>query len=139
MQYFAGVKGRDEIRAEIDVTDGIITTAKLTAIGCLPFLKMVDEYRALIKGEIKNLSAPKTLEHSGLILKELVLKLRGEWDFPYKEAELCHCRAVSCDRVDAAIIFGAKTAEDVAKNTLAGTGCGTCRKNTENIIKYRWG
>ncbi|MDZ4662643.1 MAG: (2Fe-2S)-binding protein [Pseudomonadota bacterium] len=139
MQYFAGVKGRDEVLANMQAESGTITDLKLTAIGCLPFLKLVDEYRSKIKGELKSLMVPRLLDHSSLIIRELMLKLKGEWDFPYKEVMLCHCRAISCARVDAAVIFGSRSAEEVAKSTSAGTGCGTCRKDTENIIRYRLG
>ncbi len=139
MQYFAGVKGRDEVRADIEIKDGVITNSKIMAIGCLPFLKLVDEFRAKITGDVKQISLPKTSDHAALIIKELLLKLMGEWNFPYKDLELCHCRAISCERVDASIVYGARTAEDVAKNSSAGTGCGTCRKDTENIIKFRLG
>lgn len=139
MQYFAGVSGRDEVVANIETKDSLILSSSLKAIGCLPFLHLVDEYRGKIKGEVQNLTPPSSHDHAGLIMRELILKIKGEWDFPYKEVELCHCRAIACEKVDAAILYGAQSAEAVARATSAGTGCGTCRPHTEKIIKYRLG
>ena len=49
----------------------------------------------------------------------------------------CICRAVTCDRVDAAVAEGAATVEAVAEATGAGTGCGTCRDRIANMISER--
>ena len=80
---------------------------------------------------------PKGNSHSDLLLRELILKARGEWNFPYKEDELCHCRAVTTKRIDQSIIAGAHTMEQIRKATSASTGCGTCWPQIEKIIKYR--
>jgi len=49
----------------------------------------------------------------------------------------CICRAVTCDRVDAAVAEGAATVEAVAEATGAGTGCGTCRDRIASMISER--
>ncbi len=49
----------------------------------------------------------------------------------------CICRAVTCDRVDAAVADGAATVEAVAEATGAGTGCGTCRDRIASMISER--
>lgn len=69
-----------------------------------------------------------------LLLNEFILKCRGEFKLAYDEAELCHCRMVLADKVYNAIKQGAKTVEDVARFTLAGTGCGSCRPDSQKIL-----
>jgi bacterioferritin-associated ferredoxin len=50
---------------------------------------------------------------------------------------VCICRAVTEDRVHAAIDQGATTTEAVAEATRAGTGCGGCRDYIEDMIDER--
>ena len=49
----------------------------------------------------------------------------------------CICRAVTSDRVAAAVENGAATVEAVSRATGACTGCGTCRDRIENMIGER--
>ena len=49
----------------------------------------------------------------------------------------CICRAVTDERVCAAIDQGATTVEAVASATGAGTGCGTCRVHLADLIGER--
>ena len=72
-----------------------------------------------------------------LILSEMILKLRGEWNFPYADEELCHCRSIATQTVDQAIIAGAHSPEVVTRQTSASTACGTCRPTVQKIIEYR--
>lgn len=137
MQIFAGVKGRDEVTVDLEVSNDSITRAQVKAIGCLPFLNLINAFKPKLNGLIASLNVPSGVDHSTLILKELILKIKGHWEFPYKEVELCHCRAIPLAKVDAAIIYGAHTVEEVARKTSAGTGCGTCRRDSEKIIKFR--
>lgn len=53
---------------------------------------------------------------------------------PYPEEELCHCRAVKTEKVVRAIVFGAKNVDQIARETSAGTSCGNCRSDSQNII-----
>ncbi len=135
----AGFSGRDELELEAQISDGKIHDAKIRCIGCPQVLNLISQWRGRLKGALAEVSEPSGVDHASLLLKELIQKLKGTWDFPYKEDELCHCRAIACKVVDAAIVYGADTAVKVAAKTSAGTGCGTCRKNTESIIKYRRG
>jgi bacterioferritin-associated ferredoxin len=50
---------------------------------------------------------------------------------------VCICRAVTDDKVYAAIDQGATTTEAVAEVTRAGTGCGSCRDYIEDMIEER--
>jgi bacterioferritin-associated ferredoxin len=49
----------------------------------------------------------------------------------------CICRAVTDDRVNAAIDKGATTIEAVADATGAGTGCGSCQARIGDLIGER--
>lgn len=49
----------------------------------------------------------------------------------------CICRAVTDDRIRTAILLGAGTVEDVARETRASTGCGGCRGKIQDMIDGR--
>jgi NAD(P)H-nitrite reductase large subunit len=131
------LQGRDEITLDLDVVDGEIASARLTGRGCPEMLTLMQAWRPKLKGALAGLEIPQGNSHSEILLREAVLKARGEWDFPYKEDELCHCRAVATAKVDAAIIGGCRTVRAIARETSAGTSCGSCRPDTEAIINYR--
>ncbi|MBC7465442.1 MAG: (2Fe-2S)-binding protein [Bdellovibrio sp.] len=69
-----------------------------------------------------------------LLLNEFILKCRGEFKLAYEDDELCHCRMVLADKVYNAVKQGARSVEDVARFTLAGTGCGSCRSDSQKIL-----
>ncbi len=48
---------------------------------------------------------------------------------------VCLCRNVSEARIRAAISAGARSADDVARATGAGTGCGCCRGTVDAIVR----
>ena len=79
------------------------------------------------------------LNHWDLLIEEAVLKLKGEFQLPIAEEELCHCRKIPTAKVDNAIVLGAQTPEKVRAWTSASSGCGTCRPNVEKLISYRTG
>jgi bacterioferritin-associated ferredoxin len=39
---------------------------------------------------------------------------------------ICHCKAVTDDRIRSAIVDGARTIDEVSAQCRAGTGCGGC-------------
>lgn len=130
-----------KIRAEIpyqDLIEGEKTGAgwRLRALGCVEFLAAV---RALAAGspDPAAWALPESTDHVGLLLREFILKARGEWEFPYPEDELCHCRNVPTAVVDRAIMNGAHTGPQVSRLTTASTSCGTCRPDVERLIAYR--
>lgn len=112
---------------------------RVSFLGCSEFMEMMKEMRIQFGNDISKWSFPDGKDHSSLLLKEMILKLRGEWKFPYEHEELCHCRAVSAYIVDQAVIGGAHTPEVVTRQTSASSACGTCRGEVEKIINYRLG
>ena len=48
---------------------------------------------------------------------------------------ICHCFEVSREEIDKAIREkGLKTIEEVGENTNAGTGCGGCQEQIQEIL-----
>lgn len=130
----ASLSGRDEVH--ILETEG---SFEWRVIGCRGFLNEVYSFAAGLKGGPASWPLPAGESHAQLLLREVVLKARGEWSYPYAEKELCHCRLVPTERVDRAIVAGAHSAEAVKQQTSASSACGTCRFSIEAIIDFRLG
>ncbi len=128
------VEGRDEIQWE-----SVGNQNKITFIGCLEFTQLIKNYRANFGNDVFKWPVPKGASHSEIMIREFILKLKGNWDYPYKDEELCHCRHVSTTTVDKAILNGAHTHELASRWTGCSTACGTCKPDVEKIIKYRVG
>lgn len=133
------LKSRDRIELSIQ-DDG---SEKIHAIACSECLKLIKSNQQSGK-KVKEWPLPTGPSHSELLMKELILKAKGDWNYPIPEEdlslhELCHCRVVTAERVDQAIIAGAHTMEQVRQATSASTGCGTCWPIIEELIDYRLG
>lgn len=134
--YRAELKGRDLLEIEVsDASSG--GRARLRAVGCTELLSLVRRFQVQNGKDPLSWPLPGGLSHSELLLKEVLLKARGQWDFPYKEEELCHCRSVSTEIVDQAIVAGAHRCEIVSRQTSASTSCGTCRPHVQSLIDFR--
>jgi bacterioferritin-associated ferredoxin len=116
--------------------------------GCGPFLHALEDFKQrvlalpeknrVIKGDDAfDLQVAAGADHSSILIRELVMRLRGSFKLPYGDVELCHCRAVPTEVVDRAIIGGCHTVQSVARMTSAGTSCGTCKPDTESLIAFR--
>lgn len=136
MRIEVGIRGRDQLSLDLEIQNGKIAMAQLTAIGCLPLLTLIENWRPRLNGELKTIEVPKGTSHQELLLKELLLRAKGEWVLPYDDDELCHCRAIPTRNVCEAIITGCHTPADVSRETSASTACGTCRPDVESLIKY---
>lgn len=127
-----------EMTIELDCdTQSTITFARLLAIGDEGFLLRASAMRGLLKGRLDEISLPTGNSTAEMMFRELILTLRGLWQLPYDEVELCHCRAIPLEVVDQAILSGAHTSALVSRLTSASTACGTCRPNVEKLIAYR--
>lgn len=134
-KYRAELLGRDEI--EIDVSGDDVSSAKIKVIGCTETLSLVRKYQIQHGADCSKWPLPKGESHSEILLREVLMKLAGTWQFPYEHEELCHCRAVRTQIVDQAIIAGALDPETVSRRTSASTACGTCRPDVQKIIEFR--
>jgi bacterioferritin-associated ferredoxin len=130
--FRAVLRGRDLI--EISVTAG---KARIHAIGCGEVLQLIRQYLKDHGEDCATWPEPSGHSHGELLLREALLKMRGEWKLPYGEDELCHCRAVPTEVVDQAIVAGAHDTATVSRWTSASTSCGTCRPDVQSLIDYR--
>jgi bacterioferritin-associated ferredoxin len=131
--FRAELEGRDLIVAE-QQSDGKYL---FQVIGCADVLRLMTQYQLL--GPVHLWPLPKGDGHAELLLREVLLKIRGEWMYPINSAEICHCRAVATALVDQAIVGGAHSPEKVSRQTSASTGCGTCRPEVEKLLRFRLG
>jgi bacterioferritin-associated ferredoxin len=129
----AELKGCDFLELSI-FADG---TSQFSVIGCSQMLACLRKNRSAHGPKVQQWPLPQGQTHAEVLLRELLLKARGQWQLPYSEAELCHCRLVPTEVVDQAIVGGAHTPEKVSRQTSASTACGTCRPEVEKIINYR--
>ncbi|MGZ3806315.1 MAG: (2Fe-2S)-binding protein [Pseudobdellovibrionaceae bacterium] len=127
-----GLQGRDLIEVNLESP-----TPKVSFRGCTELMGLMQMMRKNFGIDLRQWILPQGSSHSEILLRELILRLRGEWQYPYKEAEVCHCRSVSCYTIDQAIIAGAHSPEVVSRQTSASTACGTCRSDVQKMIDYR--
>lgn len=139
MKIKVELEGRDflevECAGEDPRTPGPVL--KVSMVGCTEFMDMMQMMKRNFGVDPSKWPLPETQDHSAMLLREMILKLRGEWKFPYEEDEVCHCRTISTQTIDQAILAGAHTPEIVTRQTSASTACGTCRPNVQKIIDYR--
>ncbi|GIL17417.1 MAG: hypothetical protein BroJett040_11680 [Oligoflexia bacterium] len=127
------LKGRDLIEY---VCDEDTKRESLNVIGCAELMQLIQRYQE--NGQpVAQWELPMGKSHSEVLVRELISKVRGVWNFPYPHDELCHCRAVQTETVDQAIIAGAHTASAISRVTSASTACGNCRFDIEAILQYR--
>ena len=138
-QFSVQIPGREEVHLEFDEDKGQISGAKLTGIGGPELLETLDLWRPQLKGAVAEIPLPDGCGTGAMLVREVLLKAQGQWQYPYEHEELCHCRAVPTQTVDAAVLTGAHEPSRVSKQTSASTACGTCRPDVEAIIAYRLG
>ena len=129
--FSVGLPSRDELHLELQKEGEKVVWVRLRVVGCLSLLRLVVRWRKHRAIDFDQWPLPEGKDHASLLLSELILKAQGRWQSPYLEAELCHCRRVPTKMVEAAIVAGAQNPEQVAQDTSAGTGCGTCRPITQ--------
>ena len=133
-QFLVSVQSCDEIK----VMRHDANKFTFSVIGCSETLALIKNYMNTGQS-ILEWSLPEGHGHSELLLKELILKARGEWTLPYDQIEICHCRAVTTEKVDQSIICGAHDMKSIQRATSASTACGTCRDDVMKLLKYRLG
>lgn len=108
----------------------------VAASGTEPFISRITLLRKTHGENPKNWPTPLGSEPSDLLLKEFLLRLRGEWKEVHTPDELCHCRHVPTSLVAEAIRAGAADSQVVSRWTGASTACGTCRPLVEEMLEY---
>lgn len=109
---------------------------KFSAVACSELTRLIGQMKQIHGVDIHQWPLPEGLGHAEVLMREFLLKAQGKFADPYPHDELCHCRSVPVDIVKKAILSGAHSVELVAQITTAGTACGTCRPDTEKLIRY---
>ncbi|MFN7728330.1 MAG: (2Fe-2S)-binding protein [Bdellovibrio sp.] len=133
---------RKQIVVEMPGRDRLVATPvslgwTFEVIGCAEITKLVQQLTTQHGADPSAWSLPEGDGHAAMMLRELILRVRGEWAYPYEHLEVCHCRSVATEMVDQAILAGAHTCERVSRRTSASTACGTCRPDVQRILSYR--
>lgn len=137
-QFEVSLSSRDRLQLSIEVdAEGLIVSSKLSGTGCSEMLELLQSTRPQLSGQLSEVPLPSGAGHAAILMRELLLRAKGQWNFPYQEEELCHCRAISTRKVDDAIIGGCHSVDAVKRATSASTSCGTCRWDIESILKCR--
>lgn len=122
--------GRDLIEVEAVPN----ANPRVKFIGCEALIKTMAESRSAHGDDPAAWPLPEGTSHVELLLKRLILELRGEWHPSFTDPELCHCRMIPTAQVEQAILAGAHTPEIVSRWTNASTSCGTCRPDVIRLL-----
>ena len=107
----------------------------LKVIGCTKLLQLLSQLKYQFGSDVKLWVLPEGSNHELMLVRELILKAKGDWNYPYQHEELCHCRMVPTDKVLNVIKQNCFTTGDIARTTMAGTGCGSCKKDSEALLQ----
>nr|HPI40551.1 hypothetical protein [Pseudobdellovibrionaceae bacterium] len=108
MVISVGTKGRDFLKFETTEETFPLRVLQLVEMrGCDHFLNQVKILKSNSGKDISLWKIPFGSNHVDLLIKELILKVRGEWDHPVQYDEVCHCRQISAQDIDTAIVWGA--------------------------------
>ncbi len=137
-KYRVSIEGREEIELHL-VLNGKneIIEGQLVGVGGIQLLALLETWRPKLKGPLQMLAVPQGNSVEEILLRELLMKAQGLWKFPYNQTQMCHCRSVSTEIVDRAIVLGADTVAKVSRLTSASTACGTCAGDVQSLIDFR--
>ncbi len=134
-KFSAFIVGGDSIEVTVTFEKEILHHMEWHIVGRAELYLAVEKiipHMRVAKNQIPILTG-KTPEQ--LLLRELLLKIRGEWGDAPSDPELCHCRKIPQTHVERAIILGAHTIEKVRARSSANTSCGTCLPEVEELFK----
>lgn len=132
-QFEVSLSGGDSVRVDADIENGQIRSTQWSVTGRLELLEAAQALKSKLVGQVSQLAVPQGHSPAALILKQLVLQMKGLWPTEL-DPELCHCRKVPRENVARAIILGAHTVEKVRQRSSANTSCGTCLPDVEDIL-----
>lgn len=108
---------------------------RIETIGSWNLMQKISEFKKSQGNEPQTwplIASPASADE--ILINEFIRKCKGEV-FIYNHDELCHCRMVPTEKVKNAVKLGCHTIPEVSRTTLAGTGCGSCRKDIESVIE----
>lgn len=71
-----------------------------------------------------------------VLINQWIKLVKGQKTSCYPHDELCHCRMIPLDVVENAIKQGVFKQSEISRVTLAGTGCGSCKKDIEEVLQF---
>lgn len=116
-------------KARIELNDGVVNIK-----GAKSFLDKIAQIKQQFGRDPHKWPLQSVATGEDILINEFIMKVNGTFKFCYDHEELCHCRNVPTEKVYTAIKNDCFKVEDVSRTTLAGTGCGTCRKDIESLI-----
>lgn len=109
---------------------------KVEVVGNLKLLHKVNALKKAFGSHPKNWQIENSQNSpEDILLNEFINKINDKKTIRYSHDELCHCRLVPTEKVKNAVIEGCLTVPEVSRVTLAGTGCGTCKKDIQTTIE----
>ncbi len=131
-----------KVDLNVDPNIGILAPSKtsfwhLRLIGCSEVIHLGQALKSQLHLNPQQWTLPTGGSHGAILFRELILKARGEWNLPYKEQEICHCRKIPRSLVEGQISTGVFSVTEITRRTQAGAGCGTCRRDIQQLIDYK--
>jgi NAD(P)H-nitrite reductase large subunit len=133
--FVAAIVGGDSVEATVTFEKESVRKIQWKVVGRLALYAAVDQLKPQMLVQKTKLPIPQGKEPEQLLLRELLLKIRGEWGDELSDPELCHCRKIPQINVERAIILGAHTIEKVRARSSANTSCGTCLPEVDALFK----
>lgn len=132
-KFTVELQARDRI--EVEIADDASVPSQVLATACTECLELLCGYQKM-HGDFREWPIPTGSSHSEMLLRELLMRSRGQWAPSFTEAEICHCRIVPTRDVEQAILAGAHSLEKLQRWTGASTGCGTCAVDVNGLLEY---
>ena len=136
-KYGVKIEGGEEIHLQLEVSGDTIEKQSWQVVGGFDLIQLVQALYNQNIQRIQDFPEPQGLSSSVLLLKELILRVKGQWVEGDQDMEVCHCRKISEAAIDRAILLGAHNLEKVRKRTSANTGCGACMADVQSLISKR--
>ena len=125
------IVAKSPYQSEINLKNGSVHI-----VGPLSLIKKMNELKKKYGGNPQSWPELLILKSSDdILINEFILKVKGNFKLAYESEELCHCRMVPVEKVYNAIKQGCRSVDDVGRTTLAGTGCGSCRPDTQKLLE----
>lgn len=137
LKYSVKIEGGDEIHVVLEVEGSTVRQHTWHVIGGLALIEAAQKLKKSFPICIDQLELPQGSDAASLLVKELILKIKNQWNAGDDDPEVCHCRKISQRSIERAIVLGAHTLEKVRKRTSANTGCGACMPDVLELISKR--
>ncbi len=125
------------IKAEIPFKAQIIFDQnQVQILGSVQLMHKIEQQKKQYGQNPQKWQTVLVVDGDDVLLNEFILKCQNNYKIPYEHEELCHCRMVQTEKVLNVIKQGVFSTSEISRVTMAGTGCGSCKKDIEEIIKY---